>query len=122
MYELAVQRSEAPIIFSCRFRHGSNPSVKYIIPSFIVLIFSHIQCLQKNNLVKANSTVTTTFLTSAFCGGFSNDQVSNKVVQFDGIKWRKLPSMKSVRCGSAAMFHKGTGHNTCFVYFLWVHV
>ena len=27
MYELAVQRSEAPIIFSCRFRHGSNPSV-----------------------------------------------------------------------------------------------
>ena len=28
MYELAVQRSEAPIIFSCRFRHGSNPSVK----------------------------------------------------------------------------------------------
>ena len=30
MYELAVQRSEAPIIFSFRFRHGSNPSVKYI--------------------------------------------------------------------------------------------
>ena len=28
MYELAVQRSEAPIIFSCRFRHVSNPSVK----------------------------------------------------------------------------------------------
>ena len=27
MYELAVQRSEAPIIFSCRLRHGSNPSV-----------------------------------------------------------------------------------------------
>ena len=29
MYELAVQRSEAPIIFSCRFRHGSNPSVNW---------------------------------------------------------------------------------------------
>ena len=29
MYELAVQRSEAPIIFLCRFRHGSNPSVEH---------------------------------------------------------------------------------------------
>ena len=29
MYELAVQRSEAPIIFSCRFRHGSNPSIRF---------------------------------------------------------------------------------------------
>ena len=39
MYELAVQRSEAPIIFSCRFRHGSNPSVKiqYIVSSYFAL-------------------------------------------------------------------------------------
>ena len=73
-----------------------------------MLMFSRIHCLQKTSLVKANCAVATTFLTSVFCGGFSNGQVSNKVVQFDGIKWRKLPSMKSVRCGSAATFHKGT--------------
>ena len=36
MYELAVQRSEAPIIFSCRFRHGSNPSVNEL-PTFFTL-------------------------------------------------------------------------------------
>ena len=31
MYELAVQRSKVPIIFSCRFRHGSNPNVKQVL-------------------------------------------------------------------------------------------
>ena len=48
MYELAVQRSEAIIVFSCRFRHGSNPSVKMVDTSDYTVEYKvYIQCVQK---------------------------------------------------------------------------
>ena len=61
------------------------------------------------DLVKIDCTVATALLTSVFCGGLVGNQVSNEVVQFDGItcKWKKLVSMKTARCGPAATFYQG---------------
>ena len=57
--------------------------------------------------MKASCAVATTSLISVFCGGLTANQVSNEVVQFDGIKWKTLVSMKIARCGPAATFYNG---------------
>ena len=58
----------------------------------------------------------TNFPKTVFCGGImANNQVSREVVQFDGRRWRSLPSMNTARCGAAAVFFKGKA-----TYLLWL--
>ena len=110
---------------------AQNPRHSIVPQPDSVMLFPYEECFQyiydcdsdnqqkvifdgsASSMMLKNCAVATKHPLSAFCGGLDvNNQVTGKVVRFDGIRWINLPALNEPRCGAAAVFL----HESLFVF------